>query len=79
MGLKHMNTAEEILMEMIKLFQEYLEDIQETGKDKEGFLYGEKTAYVECLEIIQRWQKAKAYGLNYKIEERFPLNEQEVY
>jgi len=68
-----MNTAEEILVEMIELFQEYLEDIQETGEDMEGFLYGEKTAYVECLEIIQHWSKAEMYGLNYKIEERFPL------
>ena len=73
MGLKHMNTAEEILIEMIELFQEYLKEIQETGKDKEGFLYGEKTAYVECLEIIQQWSKANKYGLSYKIEERFPL------
>ena len=68
-----MNTAEEILVEMIKLLQEYLTEIQATGKDSDGFLYGEKLAYVECLEIIQRWQKAKRYGLNYKIEEKFPL------
>lgn len=68
-----MNTAEEILVEMIKLFQEYLVEIQKTGNDKEGFLYGEKIAYVECLEIIQHWTKAKKYGLNYKIEEKFPL------
>lgn len=68
-----MRTAEEILIEMIELFQEYLEDIQGTGEDMEGFLYGEKTAYVECLEIIQHWSKAYMYGLNYKIEEKFPL------
>lgn len=37
------------------------------------FVYGEKTAYVECLEIIQQWDKSKKLGLTYNIQKRFPL------
>ena len=40
---------------------------------KDGFTYGEKTAYAECLEIIQLWEESESNGLDYEIEERFPL------
>ena len=68
-----MKTAEEILVQMIELFQEYLDEIQSATKCDDDFFYGEKTAYVECLEIIQQWYHAKQNGLNYNIEEKYPL------
>ncbi len=68
-----MKTAEEILEEMIDLFQSYLNEIERENLRNTGFLYGEKTAYVECLEIIQQWEKADKNGLDYDIEEKFPL------
>ena len=37
------------------------------------FLEGEKFAYVECLEMIQEWEKADEYGLDYDIEEKYPV------
>ena len=68
-----MKNAEEILIEMIWLFQEYLNDIQECSTGKKDFFYGEKTAYVECLEIIQQWEKSEIFGLGYDIEKKYPL------
>ena len=42
--------------------RERLDKLNEAGKngelDKDSFAYGEKTAYVECLEMIQAtWEK----------------------
>lgn len=57
----------------------YLKDVIEISLEEIGefietsFLLGEKTAYVECLEIIQCWDKAKEIGLDYDIEKRYPL------
>ncbi len=67
-------TAEETLTYLIELFIDYLEEIQEIDEyNKNQFVYGEKTAYIECLEIIQYWQHSKLNGLNFDIEKRFPL------
>ncbi len=67
-------TAEEILEYIISLFVYYLEELKEAdGYNKDSFIHGEKTAYVECLEIIQKWSKSAIYGLNFDIEERFPI------
>ena len=64
-------SAEAILEYLIGLLEYYLEELNET---EEEFFLGEKYAYVECLEIIQEWEKAKALGLNYDIEKRFPIS-----
>ena len=37
------------------------------------FIHGEKTAYVECLEIVQHWKNARFCGLDFNVEERYPL------
>ena len=48
----------------------FVRDLEEEEND---FIYGEKTAYAECLEIIQTWSNAKSFGLDYGIEEKsFP-------
>ncbi len=63
-----------ILKKMIKLLLLYLEELSEYKDNKETqFQYGERTAYTECLEIIQGWSKAKKYGLDFNIEEKYPL------
>ncbi|MBS5023627.1 MAG: hypothetical protein KH054_10795 [Firmicutes bacterium] len=56
---------------MISTFTDYLRELSE--KENDEFGYGEKTAYVECLEIIQQWEKAKENGLDYEIEKFFSL------
>lgn len=68
-------SAEEILKYMIKLFLYYLDDLSEVTEEEYNyqFCYGEKTAYVECLEIIQLWEHAKENGLDFDIESIYPL------
>ncbi|MBQ9118294.1 MAG: hypothetical protein IJY11_03725 [Clostridia bacterium] len=66
--------AAEILAYLEKLLTEYLEDLKDSAAtDKNLFAYGEKTAYVECLEIIQRWDESSLGSADDAIEERFPL------
>lgn len=67
--------AEEILTMMMDCLISNLEECEEEeqkGKLSE-FAYGSKTAYVEMLELIQRWEKAEEYGLDWDIEENFPV------
>lgn len=48
------NSAKYILKKMIKILLLYLEELSEYKDNKETqFEYGEKTAYPECLEMIQ--------------------------
>ncbi len=65
--------AEDILIDMIHFFQEYLDAINDYNDVDMDFLEGEKFAYVECLEMIQEWEKADEYGLDYDIEEKYPV------
>lgn len=65
------NNSDDVLKYLITLLEFYLKELN--GKETDIFLYGEKTAYVECLEIVQQWEGANDQGLNYKIEAQFPL------
>lgn len=64
-------TAEGILKYLIELLQYYLADLN--GSEDDKFLFGQKYAFVECLEIIQEWDQARALGLDYDVEKRFPI------
>ncbi len=64
-------TAEETLVKLIGALTESLTEL--TLGEQNEFVYGEKTAYVECLEWIQAWQRAGECGLDYDVEARFPL------
>ena len=67
-------TADEVLIFLISLLTTYLEELaSSTALDKDQFFYGEKTAYTECLECLQDWEFAKVFGLDFDVEERFPL------
>lgn len=37
------------------------------------FAYGERVAYVECLEWIAKWKQAPQHGLDFDVEKRFPI------
>ena len=65
-------TAEETLRALIDLLVFYLGELADVHAD-EPFLYGERTAYTECLELLQLWERAEEYGLDFEIEERYPL------
>ncbi len=62
--------SEQVLEYMIELLLEYVDELFCENND---FCYGERTAYTECLEIIQYWEKAKVKGLDFDIEKKYPL------
>lgn len=71
-----MHRAEdEIMEELAELILTNLEELYQPGEhsESEEFIDGEKYAYVECLEVLQKWSKAKFYGLNFDAEQRYPL------
>ncbi len=62
---------EELLKYLVDLLTDYLEELKDCENE---FECGEKTAFVEVLEVIQLyWPKARFTDLNYDIEKRFPL------
>ena len=66
--------AKEVLAHMAERLLEYVEELKDTKPDDaDCFGYGERTAYTECLEMIQLWENAKQVGLDFAIEKRFPL------
>lgn len=67
-------TAKETLSYVIRVVTEYLNEIQrQDPNNQDDFTYGAKTAYVECLEMIQFWEEADNEGLDYNIEDLYPL------
>lgn len=66
--------AKEVLEYMVERLSEYLEELRDTKpEDADCFGYGERTAYTECLEMVQLWEKAKQVGLDFEIEKKYPL------
>ncbi len=68
-------TADETLSYAINYLLLILQELSEiTDCPSQAFDYGQKTAFTECLEILQLWTKARNGILNFDIEKRFPLN-----
>ena len=67
-------SSDEVLQMMIETLLIYIEELFDY-KNVEGqqFQYGERLAYTECLEWIKEWEHAKRNGLNFDIEEKYPL------
>ena len=66
-------TYEDILHYLIDMIIETLEEINDCKDIKNlDFVIGEKTAYVDCLEIIQSLKSNEK--LNFVIQQKFPLN-----
>ena len=63
--------SKEILIYLIETLLFYLEELSEG--DMDFFVYGEKTAYVECLEILKGWEESTYHGLDFEIEEVYPI------
>ena len=67
-------TAAELLKMMIPLLISYLKELSIISlSEKNEFLYGEQTAYTECLEWLQLWEFSESFGLDFNVEKRFPL------
>ncbi len=48
-----------------------LDEGRPTDREHAAFIKGERIAYVECLEMLQRCEKYKELGLDYDIEARY--------
>lgn len=67
------HTARESLEFIIQTLIAYLEELSISDDGSDEFICGERTAYVECLELVRSWKGAVKIGLNFDIEARFPL------
>ena len=66
--------AEATLKRLIKIILSNLEELKHIHDiPEQAFLYGEKVAYIECLELIQGWEKAGELGVDFDIERFFKL------
>lgn len=63
-------SSEDLLVDMIGEIRSRLDKL---GNIDDKYNLGLKTAYVECLEIIQLWNKACPFGLNFDIETVYPI------
>lgn len=63
--------AEETIIYLIQLYIQYLEELNAAHRN--DFIIGEMTAYVETLEILQRWEKATLHGLDFVIEDKYKI------
>ena len=64
----------ETLLYLIDLLTANLYELNfATSEDADQFAYGEKTAYAECLEVIQQWSESEKNGLDCTIEKKYPL------
>lgn len=65
-------TAEQVLAYLIKTIETNLYELLGT-EFKNEYIVGEWYAYVECLEVILCWKKAKKFGLDYNPELKFNI------
>lgn len=64
-----MNT-EETLLKLIAVCTATLDELK-SEEGNNAFVEGEMTAYVDCLEIIQSWNKSRLFGLNYNVAKKY--------
>ena len=64
-----MNT-EETLLKLIAVCTATLDELK-NEESNNAFVEGEMTAYVDCLEIIQSWNKSSLFGLNYNVAKKY--------
>lgn len=65
-------TAEQVLAYLIETIETSLKEL--LGEEfKNEFTVGEWYAYIECLEVIFYWKKAKEFGLDYNPELKFKI------
>lgn len=67
-----MKTSEEVLETLIDLCTLYLDELFKVPS-KSDFVHGEMTAFTECLENIQLWEKAESHKLDYEIANKYKI------
>lgn len=63
--------AEYAMSQMVPVIEEILDKLNK--EEQNEYILGMKTAYVETLELIQRWEMFALYGLDYNIVEKYPI------
>ena len=69
--LKNLN-AEQVLENLIATIETSLDELND-AEIKNQFIIGQLYAYIECLEAICYWKKAKKFGLNYDPELKYKI------
>ncbi len=72
---KQLLPAQDVLLHLMDFLMTVLEDILDAEKagEDDATVQGAKGAYVTCLEFLTLWEKAAEYGLDFDIEEVFPV------
>ncbi len=70
--MSHNLTAEKVLKGLIEVLETSLNEIHD-AQYKNEFVVGEWYAYIECLEAIFTWKKAKKFGLDYDPELKYKI------
>ncbi len=59
---------EDILTYLTDLFEEYLSELKEIKEEDENqFAYGEKVAYMECLDLIRMWRESQKRKVDFSV------------
>lgn len=66
-------SAEQVLVDLIHTLTQNIEEIN-AQRMQSPFVIGEIYAYTESLEIIQMWEKANYYGLDYDVENKYRIS-----
>lgn len=68
-------TAEQVLIDTIVRVKETLEELygKWNASANADFVSGEKTAYVDVLELLSTWEDAEEYGLNFAIQQKYAI------
>lgn len=68
-------TAEQVLIETIATIKETLNELygKWNAAANADFVLGEKTAYVDVLEQLSRWEEAEEYGLDFAIQQKYAI------
>ena len=62
---------EDTINRTIGMITENLEELN--GEEISEFGLGAKSAYAECLEYLQQWERGEDNGIDFEIEKRYPL------
>lgn len=66
--------SKKILQDLINNFYIRLDEIAALdAEDLNSFIYGEQSVYLRCLKHIQEWDKNKELGIDFDIDEKYPL------
>ena len=69
---KRILTEEELLTYLAEYLISSLDELTQC-RTAEGFINGEITAYVDCLEILYFWEGFKRYGIA-NVEKKYPID-----